>query len=104
MAKKPDTKSAAAFGAQGGKQRASNLTKEERRAIALQAAEARWGTSPVPRALRTAKLGIAGIEFDCAVLDDQSHTRVVSETKFMAAMGIYRSGAVSTRRRAPIPL
>ena len=45
------------------------------------------------------------IEFDCAVLEDG--TRVISETKFMSAMGMYRSGAVSVRRKsesAPIPL
>ena len=63
----------------------------------------------MPQALRAAPLSLAGIEFDCAVLDDKGNTRVVSETRFMAAMGMYRSGALSTRRvqeegSAPIPL
>lgn len=108
---KPD-KTAAEFGAEGGRARALKLTREQRRKIARQAAVARWeqaGKPAVPQALRAAPLSIAGIEFDCAVLDDKDNTRVVSETRFMAAMGMYRSGALSTRRvmeegSAPIPL
>lgn len=107
-----DEKTAADFGAQGGKARANKLSPVERKAIARQAAEARWlkaGKVPVPQALRAARLSVAGIEFDCAVLDDKENTRVVSETRFMASMGIYRSGALSTRRKqdegsAPMPL
>jgi len=94
-------KTAADFGAEGGRARAESLTSTERRDIARRAAEARWirsGKEPLPRALRAAPLTIAGIEFDCAVLDDKENTRVVSETRFMAAMGMYRSGALSTRR------
>ena len=100
MGKRED-KTAAEFGRQGGEQRAKNLSRDQRRDIARLAAEARWertGKSKMPRALRTGPLKIAGIEFDCAVLDDEQHTRVVSETRFMAAMGMYRSGALSTRR------
>jgi hypothetical protein len=105
-------KTAEDYGAEGGRKRAERLTAEQRKEISRQAAEARWakeGKAPVPQALRAAPLSIAGIEFDCAVLDDKENTRVVSETKFMAAMGMYRSGAVSTRRReeagrAPMPL
>jgi hypothetical protein len=33
-----------AYGAEGGKARATRLTKEQRRAIAAKAAKARWGT------------------------------------------------------------
>ena len=55
------------------------------------------------RATHAGRLSIGDIEFDCAVLEDG--TRVISETRFMAAMGMYRSGAVSVRREgAPIPL
>jgi len=112
MAEKTARMSSADFGAEGGKARARRLTREQRRGIARQAAMARWtraGKPQIPQALRAAPLSIAGIEFDCAVLDDKDHTRVVSETRFMAAMGMYRSGALSTRRvqeegRAPIPL
>ena len=41
-------------------------------------------------------LHFAGMEFRCAVLDDE--TRVISGTEFMRVLGIYRSGALSTRR------
>ena len=61
------------------------------------------------KAVNEGPLTIGDIVFDCAVLEDG--TRVVSEQKFMAAMGMYRSGALSTRRKtaasvsgAPIPL
>jgi hypothetical protein len=36
------------------------------------------------------------LRFRCAVLDDES--RVINGTEFMRVMGIYRSGALSTRR------
>jgi hypothetical protein len=58
-----------------------------------------------PKAEHPAILRIGGLEFDCAVLDNGQ--RVISETKFMETMGMYRSGAVSVRRKeagAPIPL
>lgn len=48
------------------------------------------------KALRDGCLKIADIEFDCAVLDGGE--RVISEARFMEAMGMYRSGALSTRR------
>lgn len=96
--------------AKGGRARAQALTPDRRREIASEAAEARWekaGKSPMPRATHDGPLNIGGIEFECAVLDDGS--RVISETKFMETMGMYRSGALSTRRKdeeggAQIPL
>src|SRR3954470_3514412 len=52
----------------------------------------------------TAKFG--DMEFRCAVLDDE--LRVISGSEFMRVMGIYRSGALSTRRidddDLPLPL
>src|SRR5215203_5448056 len=52
----------------------------------------------------TAQFG--DMEFRCAVLDDE--TRVISGSEFMRVMGIYRSGALSTRRaddeQLPLPL
>ncbi len=59
----------------------------------------------IEKATHTGKLIIGDIEFECAVLEDR--TRVISETRFMEAMGMYRSGALSVRRKsssAPIPL
>ena len=102
MAKVKAEKTAADFGAEGGRKRAEKLSGDERQKIARKAAEARWeksGKLPVPQALSAARLSVAGFQFDCAVLNDKENTRVVSETKFMAAMGMYRSGAVSTRRQ-----
>ncbi len=88
----------------GGHARARALEPEERREIARQAAMVRW---QIPKATHAGPLRIGDIEFDCAVLEDR--TRVISESKFMKAMGLYRSGALSTRRRpneagAQVPL
>lgn len=79
----------------GGLARAQRLTPEERRLIAVQAAEKRWGRN-VPVAEYEGVLEIAGMIFQCAVLSDE--TRVLTETAFMKTMGIYRSGALSVRR------
>ena len=82
----------------GGLARAAKLGPAMRSLIARKAAAKRWDLRDLPRALRTGPLKIGGIEIDCAVLDDAKNTRVISETRFMAAMGMYRSGALSTRR------
>jgi len=98
---------AAEAGAKGGEARKQKLSGARRAEIAKLAAASRWG---MPRALRTAILKIGDIEIECAVLDDATNTRVLSETRLMAAMGMYRSGALSTRRSkakgggAPQPL
>ena len=58
-----------------------------------------------PKVTHAGPLKIGDIELDCAVLEDGS--RIISETKFMEVMGMYRSGALSVRRKdasAPIPL
>ncbi|HOI96355.1 MAG TPA: P63C domain-containing protein [Syntrophobacter fumaroxidans] len=52
----------------------------------------------IPRATHEGTLKIGDIEFPCYVLDDG--TRVLSGTGFMKGMGMYRSGALSTRRKA----
>jgi hypothetical protein len=96
-----DEFSASDVAALGGEARAQKLSPDKRREIARAAARERWikaGKAPLPQALRSGPLRIGGIELDCAVLDDPQNTRVISETKFMSAMGMYRSGAVSTRR------
>jgi len=63
----------------------------------------------LPKATHPGTLRIGDIEFEVAVLDDANHSRIVTESNFMEAMGMYRSGALSTRRvrepgTAPIPL
>lgn len=89
--------------AKGGRARASKLTPEQRSAIARHAVEKRWekeGKKALPRASHVGPLRIADIEFEAAVVRDGDRiVRVVSETKFMEAMGMYRSGALSTRRQ-----
>lgn len=65
---------------------------------AAQGAAARWGTEG--EALRFAidegEVEFGNLKFRCAVLDDE--TRVINGGEFMRVMGIYRSGALSTRR------
>lgn len=78
----------------GGVARANSLTSEERSQIASHAAAERW---KLPRATHEGKLKVGDIEFACSVLEDQ--TRVITESDFMAGMGMYRSGALSTRRK-----
>jgi hypothetical protein len=61
----------------------------------------------IPKATHEGILKIGEIEFPCYVLDDG--TRALSGTGFMKGMGMYRSGALSTRRKdspegAQIPL
>lgn len=80
----------------GGKARAKALTKEERKEIARNAATARWA---LPKAGWEGPLKIGPIAFQCAVvMENGKPIRIVSETEFMRAMGMYRSGALSVRR------
>lgn len=60
---------------------------------------ARWGDrheGMVRFSIDEGTLSFLDMEFKCAVLDDES--RVINGTEFMRVMGIYRSGALSTRR------
>lgn len=65
---------------------------------AREGAAARWDESGriVRFAIDEGIVSFADLEFKCAVLDDES--RVINGTEFMRVMGIYRSGALSTRR------
>lgn len=91
--------------AAGGHARAKALTKAERKSIAATAAQARWN---IPVAEYAGELKFGEITLPCAVLSDG--TRVLTETDFMAGLGMYRSGALSVRRgqddqgRAHVPL
>lgn len=85
----------------GGQARAEALSPSERSEIARRGAEARWAkVDGMPKASHEGMVKIGDIEFPCSVLDDKEKTRVLSETKFMEGMGMYRSGALSTRRKA----
>src|SRR5437868_1606074 len=59
-------------------------------------AVARWDGEVVRFAIDEGEVELGNLTFRCAVLDDES--RVINGTEFMRAMGIYRSGALSTRR------
>jgi hypothetical protein len=85
----------------GGKARAEALSEEQRREIAKRAATARWATA-APKAEWEGDLTVGGITFRCAVAiaPDGKPIRVISETAFMEALGMYRSGALSVRRQA----
>ncbi|MQY63239.1 MAG: hypothetical protein GH143_02865, partial [Calditrichaeota bacterium] len=106
--KKPE-QNISSYASEGGKARARVLSPKQRSEIARNAVVARWEKEgkALPRVEHDGPLEIGDITFDTAVLDDG--TRVISETKFMDAMGLYRSGALSTRRKntpdgAQIPL
>jgi hypothetical protein len=81
--------------AKGGRARADKLGAPRRSEIAKNAAIQRW-SGPVHHALEEGALDLVGMTFRCAVVDGE--IRVVSGTEFMRTMGIYRSGALSTRR------
>ncbi len=82
--------------AKGGAARAAKLTPERRKEIAQQAAEAKRAKAALPVAEYSGTLKIGDMELPCAVLSDG--TRVLTETDFMAGLGMYRSGALSVRR------
>lgn len=88
----PDRKQIAA---KGGRARAEKLDPSKRTEIAKNAAIQRW-SGPVHHALDEGTLDLVGMSFRCAVVDGE--IRVISGTEFMRTMGIYRSGALSTRR------
>jgi hypothetical protein len=82
-----------------GLARSAKLSPDRKKEIATNAAKARWNTprtDGVLRATHEAMVKVGRLELPCAVLEDG--TRVLTETKFMEVMGIYRSGALSSRR------
>jgi hypothetical protein len=78
--------------AEGGKARAKKLSSEERRQIARNAAEARWGAEgKIPPALQATHEGVLRIgkmEIPCAVLENGQ--RVLTQSGFMRALGRVR--------------
>src|SRR5262249_13389245 len=68
----------------GGKARAKKLTRDERKAIAKAAAEARWDKE-IPKATHEGLLTIGDMEIPCAVLEDG--TRVLTQSGVMVALG-----------------
>jgi len=94
----------------GGKARAEALSDEQRKDIARKAAEARWA---LPKVGWEGEMTVGPLAIKCGVIppktDKDKPLRVISETAFMDALGMYRSGALSVRREvsetgAQIPL
>lgn len=81
----PDQKSESArdLARRGGHARAAKLGPEERKAIAAEAAAARWGNVHVTES--TGEIQIGDLRIACAVLDDG--TRVVSQSTVLQALG-----------------
>jgi hypothetical protein len=73
-------------GSKGGRARADRLSPAERSIAARQAAEARWGKS-VADATHEGVLIIGDMRIECAVLDDEDKTRVLSQGTVLTALG-----------------
>jgi hypothetical protein len=103
MAAESKDASVADFAALGGKARAKRLTKEQRSAIARQAAIARWtemGHTPPAYAVFGAPerpLRIGRIEIPCYVLADGR--RVLAQRGLQTGIGFSRSGGKPGARR-----
>jgi len=93
----------AEYAAQGGKARASALTREQRRDIARTAAVARWAkeghTAPVQATYGAPDrpLRIGSIDIPCYVLSDGR--RVLAQRGLQAGIGMSRSGGKPGARR-----
>jgi hypothetical protein len=84
MTEKPDNGDSPQ--SQGGRARATKLSPEERREIAVNAAQARWAeASGLPKATHTGTLRIGDAEIPCAVLSD--NTRLLTQEGFLKALG-----------------
>lgn len=83
----------------GGVARKKALSPVKREEIARKAAAARWS---LPRVGWEGAMKLGSVHIKCGVLTpsspDEKPVRVISETEFMRAIGMYRSGALSVRR------
>lgn len=82
-----ENKSKADIQSLGGHARASQLTREERSAIAKVGAAARWEKTgkAIPKATHEGILTIGGMEIPCAVLENGA--RVLTQSGVMVALG-----------------
>jgi hypothetical protein len=74
------------YAAEGGKARAASLSVEERKEIAIVAAETRWGKKVLRAEYIDKPLKFGEFEIGCAVLEDKK-TRVISIGSVLAAFG-----------------
>jgi hypothetical protein len=92
-----DEKGDAIGKARGGIARAEALSPEQRQEISRKAATARWdNVRDIPRAEYLGELKIGEMALPCSVLSDG--TRILTQSDFMAGMGMYYSGWVSKNR------
>lgn len=84
------SESAAALGrlgaSKGGQARAAKLSPDERSHSARQAAEARWGRT-IAEATHEGVLVIGEMKIECAVLDDDDKTRILTQGTVLTALG-----------------
>jgi len=77
----------------GGRSRAERLTPEQRSEIASRGAATRWSRFSVPEGQKINKAVAAGtlrlgeVSLQCAVLDDEKNTRVLTQAGFLSALG-----------------
>src|SRR4051794_1259884 len=79
----------------GGLARAAALSKGERSAIARRAAIVKHH-GDIPKAIAEGTLPIGGLSLTCAVLDDPSNTRVLTQNAFLKAIGRHPSATGGT--------
>ncbi|MFN6183312.1 MAG: P63C domain-containing protein [Burkholderiales bacterium] len=79
--------------AKGGAARAAKLTPERRKEIAQRAADAKRELALLPQTTHVGTLKLIDVEIPCAVLEDG--TRVLTQSDFMSAMGMYYSGWIA---------
>lgn len=79
------------------KARSESLTPEEKSEIARNASLSRWDKEKkIPRATYTGTLKIVDVTCPCSVLSDG--TRILTQSDFMDAMGMYYSGRTSSNK------
>jgi len=79
--------------ARGGAALAAKMTAEERRAQSQKMIAAKRELAALPKATHTGTLKLIDREIPCAVLEDG--TRVLTQSDFMGAMGMYYSGWIA---------
>lgn len=79
--------------AKGGAARMASMTPEQRKENAKKAANAKKELALLPQSTHTGTLKLIDVEIPCAVLEDG--TRVLTQSDFMSAMGMYYSGWVA---------
>lgn len=77
----------------GGKAANAKRTPEERKALAEKMVAAKRELALLPRATHSGTLKLIDAEIPCAVLEDGS--RVLTQSDFMEAMGMYYSGWIA---------